>query len=319
MKQDSAGTMRAWRVKKPGSVDGEPLEFITEPIPEPTKGEVRIKVLACGVCRTDLHVTEGDLPVHREGVIPGHEIVGIVDKLGSGVSSELLNSKVGVAWLRHTDGTCKYCLRGDENLCPHSLYTGWDIDGGYAEYTIAPADFLYALPHGYSDSELGPLLCAGIIGYRSLQRAELPAQGVLGIYGFGGSAHLTAQVALAQGARIHVMSRGEDSRDLALRLGAASVQGFYDSPPEKLDSSILFAPVGDGIPQAMRDLDRGGTLAIAGIHLTDIPSLNYVDELFYERQIQSVTSNTRKDGRDFLAEADTHHLKVDVQLSLIHI
>lgn len=317
MGQDSVDMMRAWRVTTPGSVDGEPLEMVQVPIPQPGPGEVRLKVLACGVCRTDLHVTEGDLPVHREHVIPGHEIVGVVDKLGAGVPSALLDQRRGAAWLRHTDGTCKYCQRGNENLCPNSLYTGWDADGGYAEYAVAPADFLYELPTGYSDLQLGPLLCAGIIGYRSLARADLPKDGALGIYGFGGSAHLIAQVALGRGARFHVMSRGAASRKLATQLGASSTQGFYDSPPEKLDAAILFAPVGDVVPNVMEALDRGGTLSIAGIHLTDVPQLNYVNALFYERQIRSVTSNTRQDGREFLSAAQEHHLAVDTHEYLL--
>jgi propanol-preferring alcohol dehydrogenase len=214
-----------------------------------------------------------------------------------------------VAWLRYTDGTCAYCRRGNENLCPNSLYTGWDADGGYAEYTTVPAAFAYQLPASVANVELAPLLCAGIIGYRALLRASLPTRGRLGLYGFGDSAHLVAQVALAQGATVHALTRGEASRRLALELGAASAGGAYDSPPEPLDSAILFAPVGDLVPVAMRALDRGGVLAVAGIHLTDTPPLNYEHELFYEKELRSVTSNTRHDGREFLSLAVRYHVR----------
>ena len=214
-----------------------------------------------------------------------------------------------MAWLRYTDGTCAYCRRGNENLCPNSLYTGWDADGGYAEYTTVPAAFAYRLPADVGDVELAPLLCAGIIGYRALLRAALPAGGRLGLYGFGDSAHLVAQLAVAQGAIVHALTRGEASQRLALALGAASAGGAYDSPPEPLDSAILFAPVGDLVPVAMRALDRGGVLAVAGIHLSDVPRLNYEDELFYEKELRSVTSNTRDNGREFLALALRHHVR----------
>jgi propanol-preferring alcohol dehydrogenase len=299
--------MRSWQVEHPGPINTKPLGFTRRPAPEPDDGELLVRVLACGVCRTDLHVAEGDLPVHRPGVVPGHEVVGEVVVAAGGFA---VGDRVGIAWLRYTCGTCSYCRRGVENLCPNSLYTGWDADGGYAEYATVPADYAYRLPSGYSDAELAPLLCAGIIGYRALARAEVPAGGRLGIYGFGASAHLTAQVAIAQGATVHVLTRGEAARELARELGAASVGGPVDLPPEPLDAAILFAPVGELVLPALAALDRGGTLAIAGIHLSDIPSLNYQDHLFYERQVRSVTSNTRQDGRAFLALADEHKLRV---------
>ena len=279
-------------------------------VPEPRAGELLVAVRACGVCRTDLHVAEGDLAVHRRGVTPGHEVVGEVVALGPGAEGFAVGDRAGIAWLRHTCGRCAYCLRGDENLCPDSRYTGWDADGGYAEFATVPADFAHRLPSGYSDSELAPLLCAGIIGYRSLLRAQLPPGGRLGLYGFGGSAHITAQVALAEGAEVHVMTRGADARELALALGAASAQGAADPPPVKLDAAILFAPVGDLVPPALEALDRGGTLAIAGIHLSDIPTLNYQRHLFQERQVRSVTSNTRADAREFLDFAGRHRIEV---------
>lgn len=304
--------MRAWRVRRPGPMNSRPLEFdFDAPVPTPGPGELLVAVRACGVCRTDLHVTEGDLPVHRAGVTPGHEVVGEVAALGDGVGSAFaVGDRVGIAWLRHTCGHCGYCRRGAENLCPASRYTGWDADGGYADFATVPADFAHRLPDGYSDSELAPLLCAGIIGYRSLLRAELPPGGRLGLYGFGGSAHITAQVALAQGAEVHVMTRGREARGLALELGVASVQGAADPPPVPLDSAIMFAPVGELVLPALEALDRGGTLAVAGIHLSDIPALNYQRHLFQERQIRSVTSNTRADARAFLDFAGRHRIEV---------
>jgi propanol-preferring alcohol dehydrogenase len=291
MTVDSSKTMQAWVVSQPGPIETNPLRYVEKPVPAPAPGELLVQVLACAVCRTDLHVSEGDLPVHREHVTPGHMVVGAVAALGDGVTDYVVGDRAGVAWLRYTDGTCVYCRRGNENLCPNSLYTGWDADGGYAEYTTVPAAFAYRLPADVTDVELAPLLCAGIIGYRALLRASLPEHGRLGLYGFGDSAH------------------GEASQRLALELGAASAGGAYDSPPEPLDSAILFAPVGDIVPVAMRALDRGGILAVAGIHLTDIPSLNYERELFYEKELRSVTSNTRQDGLEFLALAIEYQVR----------
>src|ERR1700748_253776 len=225
-------TMRAWRVRRPGPMDTGPLWQVTSEVPRPEPSELLVAVRACGVCRTDLHVTEGDLPVHREHVTPGHEEVGEVVGVGPDAGGDFsVGDRVGIACLRHTCGVCKYCRRGTENLCPQSRYTGWDADGGYAEFATVPAAFAHHLPSGYTDSELAPLLCAGIIGYRSLLRAELPPGGRLGIYGFGGSAHITAQVALTQGAEVHVMTRGLEAQELALRLGASSAPGGGHPPP----------------------------------------------------------------------------------------
>jgi propanol-preferring alcohol dehydrogenase len=309
MTADNSKTMRAWVVNQPGPIESNPLSYVQKPVPAPAPGELLVRVLACAVCRTDLHVSEGDLPVHREQVTPGHMVVGPVAALGEGVTDYAVGDRVGVAWLRYTDGTCAYCRRGNENLCPNSLYTGWDADGGYAEYTTVPGAFAYRLPADVTAVELAPLMCAGIIGYRALMRSSLPEHGRLGLYGFGDSAHLVAQLALAQGATVHALTRGEASQRLALELGAVSAGGAYDSPPEPLDSAILFAPVGDIVPVAMRALDRGGVLAVAGIHLTDIPPLNYEHELFYEKELRSVTSNTRDDGREFLALALRHQVR----------
>ncbi|MFI6655083.1 zinc-binding alcohol dehydrogenase family protein [Streptomyces sp. NPDC050523] len=301
--------MRAWSVQTPGPVEKGGLRFMEKPVPRPADDELLVHVRACGVCRTDLHVAEGDLPVRRAGVTPGHEVVGVVAGFGSGVRGFETGDRVGVAWLRRTDGTCAYCSRGAENLCPSSRYTGWDADGGYAEYTTVPADFAHRLPGSLGDVALAPLLCAGIIGYRALRRAALPPGGRLGLYGFGGSAHLCAQVALAEGATVHVLTRGAAAQRLALDLGAASARDAYATPPEPLDSAILFAPVGDLVPVALRALDRGGTLAVAGIHLSDTPPLHYESELFYEKQVRSVTSNTRADAREFLALAARHGVR----------
>jgi propanol-preferring alcohol dehydrogenase len=245
-------------------------------------------------------------------VVPGHEVVGVVAALGPGASGFAEGDRVGVAWLRGTDGTCRYCRRGAENLCPSSVYTGWDADGGYAEWCVAPAAYAYHLPVGYGDSEVAPLLCAGIIGYRALRQSALPPGGRLGVYGFGASAHLASQVAIAEGATVHVLTRSATARALALELGAASAGDAYDAPPEPLDAAVLFAPVGDLVPVALSALDRGGTLAVAGIHLSDVPGLNYERHLFYERNLRSVTANTRDDGRAFLALAARHRLRVSV-------
>lgn len=307
----STDLARAWRVLRPGPMSTRPLQPVRELPPRPGAGELLVRVLACAVCRTDLHVAEGDLPVHRLGVVPGHEVVGEVIGSGDGATGEFeAGQRVGIPWLRRTCGRCRYCTRGFENLCPHSEYTGWDADGGYADYATVPAGYAYPMPDGYSDTELAPLLCAGIIGWRALQQANLPPGGRLAIYGYGASAHLTAQVALARGATVHVLTRSPQARKLALALGATSVGGAADPPPQPVDSAILFAPAGELVPSALVALDRGGTLAVAGIHLTDIPVLHYQQHLFQERQIRSVTANTRQDGHDFLGFAATHRLQV---------
>ncbi len=293
----------------PGPV---PVRLIERPRPEPGHGELLIRVLCCGVCRTDLHLAEGDLPPKAPDVTPGHEVVGEVVEAGPGAVRFRPGDRVGVAWLAGTDGSCRYCRRGAENLCPRSVFTGWDIHGGYAEYLVAADAYVHHVPDGFSDAEAAPLLCAGIIGYRALRRAELPPGGRLGIWGFGGSAHLTAQVALAEGAVVHVFTRAAAARDLALGLGAASAQDSFDASPEPLDSAIIFAPAGGVVPAALAALDRGGTLAVAGIHLTDIPVLNYDRHLFQERTLRSVTANTRGDAEEFLRLAQQLRLRVTV-------
>lgn len=295
--------MRAWVVRDPGPIDGGPVVPVERPVPEPGIGEVRVRVRTCGVCRTDLHLAEGDLAPKRGDVVPGHEIVGVVDAVGEGASRFALGERIGVAWLRRTCGTCRFCVRGSENLCLTPRFTGWDDDGGYAEFAVVDERYAYPIPPAFSDEMAAPLLCAGIIGFRALRCAALPSGGRLGIYGFGGSAHLCAQVALADGATVHVMTRSAEARRLALDLGVASVGDTFDAPPEPLDSAILFAPAGEIVPAALSALDRGGTLAVAGIYLSDIPALRYSDHLFQERRITSVTANTRRDGEDFIAVA----------------
>ncbi len=303
--------MKAWVVEHPGPLAAGPLVLVERLDPHPGPGEVRIAVSVCGVCRTDLHLAEGDLPPHRAATVPGHEIVGVVDELGAGARRFALGDRIGIAWLRLTCGVCRFCRRGDENLCLEPRFTGWDDDGGYAEYAVVDERYAYVLPDGYDDDELAPLLCAGIIGFRALRRAALPAGGRLGIYGFGASAHLAAQVALADGATVHVMTRSPAARRLAVSLGAASAGDTYDPPPEPLDAAILFAPAGEIVPAALAALDRGGTLSIAGIYLTDVPGLRYADHLFQERQVRSVTANTRDDGVELLALAARTHLHVE--------
>lgn len=295
--------MKAWWVENPAPIASQPLRFGERPVPEPAGNEIRVRVSTCGICRTDLHLAEGDLLPHRPRTVPGHEVVGVIDAMGPGARRFEPGQRVGIAWLRHTCGRCRFCLRGDENLCLEPRFTGWDADGGFAEWAVVDEDFAYALPDAFDDATAAPLLCAGIIGYRSLRRARLPEGGRLGIYGFGASAHLAAQVAMYEGAEVHVLTRSTDARRLATELGAASVGDAADAPPVPLDAAIMFAPVGDLVPVALRALDRGGRLSIAGIHLTDIPPIVYETDLFQEREVCSVTANTRRDGEEFLALA----------------
>lgn len=300
-------TMRAWvaSAAHPGVIECAEL-----PVPVPEVDEVLVRVRACGVCRTDLHVRDGELPSHREQVVPGHEAVGEVVAGGARVAGPpTVGARVGIPWLRRTCGVCRYCARGQENLCPSSLYTGWDAHGGYAPYATVPAAYAYDLPGGYPDEELAPLLCAGIIGYRALRRAALPPGGCRGIWGFGGSAHLAAQVAMAEGATVHVFTRAATVRALALDLGAASASDSFDPAPEPLDSAIVFAPAGELVPAALELLDRGGIgdrrdppVGRAGPRLLGPPVPG--------RQVRSVTANTRADGEEFLRLADRLPLQV---------
>ncbi|WP_395659617.1 zinc-dependent alcohol dehydrogenase family protein [Nocardioides sp.] len=292
--------MSAWVVDRPGPVSSGPLVAVERAVPEPGPGELLVAVEACGVCRTDLHLAEGDLAPHRPRTVPGHQVVGRVTALGPGTERFVAGDRVGIAWLRSTCGECRWCRAGRENLCPASTYTGWDADGGFAEHAVVPAAYAYALPEEPDPVALAPLLCAGIIGYRALVRAQLPPGGRLGLYGFGSSAHLTAQLALAQGAELYVATRGEPDRRLALELGATWAGGAADPPPVPLDSAIVFAPAGELVPVALRALDRGGTLALAGIHMSEVPAMGYTEHLFLERDLRTVTSNTRRDGEELL-------------------
>ena len=298
---------------EPGPIDSRPLRPVERAVPEPGPGEIRVRVVACGVCRTDLHLAAGELAPRRPGVIPGHEVVGVVDAVGEGAGRFAVGERAGIAWLRHTCGRCRWCRRGAENLCADPRFTGWDDDGGYAEYAVVDEAYAYRLPAEFDDAAAAPLLCAGIVGYRALRRAALPPGGRLGIYGFGASAHLAAQVALAEGATVHVLTRSGDARRHALELGAASAGPADRPPPEPLDSALLFAPAGGIVPLALAALDRGGTLAVAGIHLSDVPPLDYQRHLFQERQLRSVTANTRADGEEFLTLAARLGLRVTTQ------
>jgi len=293
--------MQCWEVRTPGAISGAPLAFGERAAPEPGAGEVLVAVEACGVCRTDLHVAEGDLAQRRARVIPGHEVVGRVAALGNGVATLREGDRVGVAWLHRACGACRFCVRGAENLCLAPRFTGWDVDGGYAERVVADAEFVYALPERAEAAQLAPLLCAGIIGYRAWALCGVARRGArLGIYGFGGSAHIAIQVARHFGNDVFVVSRGERHQQLARESGAAWVGGPGARPPEPLDAAILFAPAGEIVPDALAALDRGGVLAIAGIHLSAIPALDYPAHLFQERVLRSVSANTRGDGRALL-------------------
>jgi propanol-preferring alcohol dehydrogenase len=292
--------MLTWVVDQPGAIDTLPLRRIEREIPVPAATQVRVRISCCGVCRTDLHLATGELAPRRHAVAPGHEVVGVIDEAGSDAARFLLGDRVGVPWLASTDGSCTPCRRGRENLCLAPQFTGWDLDGGYADYCLVDEAFAYRLPDDITDEQAAPLLCAGIIGYRSLLRSDTEPGQALGLYGFGGSAHLTAQVALHLGMRVHVLTRGAHNQELAHKLGVDSVGAATDLPPEPLDGAILFAPAGELIPVALRALAPGGTLAVAGIWLSDIPALRYDTELFHERNLRSVTANTRADGEQFL-------------------
>jgi propanol-preferring alcohol dehydrogenase len=295
--------MLAMQLNRTCPIDEAPLELVDLPTPQPGPRELLVQIEACAICRTDLHVIEGDLPSHKLPVIPGHQVVGRVDVRGEQCQRFRVGDRVGIAWLRHTCGQCRYCLAGRENLCEASRYTGYDADGGFAQYTLVHEDFAYPIPEIFESLEATPLLCAGIIGYRALQRSALPQGGAIALYGFGSSAHIVLQLSKHRGARVLVVTRGAAHRELARQLGADWVGERAEDMPQPVDSAILFAPVGELVPPALTALDKGGTLALAGIYLTDIPSLNYEQTLFYERNLRSVTSNTRNDGQRLLAEA----------------
>jgi alcohol dehydrogenase, propanol-preferring len=294
--------MRAMQLDRPAPVGDSPLHAVERAVPEPGPGQVLVRVGACGICRTDLHIVEGELPPVRLPIVPGHQVVGRVERVGPGVTGHRAGERVGIAWLGHTCGTCAHCANGRENLCERAEFTGYHADGGYADYALARAAFVYAIPDVFDDAEAAPLLCAGIIGYRALRLSRVgPGQRLL-MYGFGSSAHITMQVAIARGVEVSVCTREPAHRALARSLGAAWTGGLADRPPAPAHGAIVFAPAGELVPLALRNLAPGGTLALAGIYMTAVPSLDYAD-LYRERTLTTVTANTRDDGRELLAEA----------------
>lgn len=309
--------MKACVLEKNSAVENFPLELRQVSIPIPKAKEVLIKVSACGICRTDLHVVEGELAPRRSPVIPGHQVVGTVEEIGESVEGFSLGERVGAAWLHQTCGKCPYCLKGRENLCENAEFTGWTRDGGFAEFITAPADFVYPLPEGFSDTQAAPLLCAGIIGYRALKLTNLREQdwsgARLGIYGFGAAGHVCIQLARSRGADVFVATRDrERHRKLAEELGAVWVGDTFDTPPQKLDAAIIFAPAGEIVPAALKALDKGGALVLGGIYMSPIPEFEY-NLIYGERIIRSVANNTRRDGREFLREAAAIPVKTSVR------
>jgi len=296
--------MKAMLLEKIGPIESSPLKLVEVSDPQPARGQVRLKVRCCAICRTDLHVIEGELPRRKLPVVPGHQIVGVVDAVGEGCVRLQPGRRVGVAWLRDTCGRCRFCLAGRENLCESQRFTGYHEDGGYAEYALVNEDFAYEVPDAFEDAAAAPLLCAGIVGYRALKRSNLPDGGRLAIYGFGSSAHVVMQIAQARGCKVYVVTRGESHRELARRMGAAWVGENAADMGAKVDSAIIFAPAGELVPHALGALEKGGTLALAGIYMTPVPTLDHEKHVFYERDIRSVTANTRQDGRELLAEAE---------------
>jgi alcohol dehydrogenase, propanol-preferring len=295
--------LQALVLSAPAPIELAPLRRESRPVPSPEGDEILVRVHACGVCRTDLHIVEGELPLVRSPIVPGHQVVGHVERMGPDARRFRIGERVGLAWLRRTCGDCVPCRSARENLCESAVFTGYHADGGFADYAVAPEGFAYAIPPVFGDAEAAPLLCAGIIGYRALKRSAVAAGGRLGIFGFGSSAHVTLQVARARGVDVYVCTREASHRELALRLGATWVGAIGDATPVKLDGAILFAPAGDLVPIALRSLDRGGTLALAGIYMTPVPALEYERDLFHERSLTSVTANTRADGEELMAEA----------------
>jgi alcohol dehydrogenase, propanol-preferring len=309
--------MKAWILDKPSPVSDHPLHLSDRAVPRPSNDELLLRVAACGICRTDLHVVEGDLPVRRSHVIPGHQIVGSVVALGSSVEGFDIGDRVGVAWLNRTCGVCEFCVAGRENLCDEAMFTGWSVDGGYAEYALAHAAFTYALPDSFNNLQAAPLLCAGIIGYRCLRLTGLTNDqwngARLGLYGFGAAGHVCIQLARARGAEVYVCTRDRERHQaLASELGATWVGDTFAQPPVKLDASIVFAPAGEIVPVALKAIRKGGTVVLGGIHMSPIPSFDY-SLIYGERLVRSVANNTRADGREFLIEAARIPVQTHVQ------
>jgi alcohol dehydrogenase, propanol-preferring len=294
--------MKACLLHSPAPVETNPLEFADAPDPKPGAGEILVRVKMCGVCRTDLHVVEGELPPRKSPVIPGHQVVGVVEKLGDGAKRFPIGARVGIPWLHSADQTCEFCRAGMENLCDHPTFTGYSVDGGYAEYAVAPEQFVYLIPETFSDEQAAPLLCAGIIGFRSLRLTGIKRGGRLAFYGFGSAAHIAIQVARHWSIEVYACTRGAKHQQLALQLGAVWAGDGTDEPPAKLDAAIIFAPAGELVPPALGALKKGGVLVLGGIHMSPIPSFDY-NLLYQERVIRSVANNTREDGEDFLRVA----------------
>jgi propanol-preferring alcohol dehydrogenase len=303
--------MKACVLRSPAPVESNPLEFADVPRPEPAAGEVLVRVSVCGVCRTDLHVIEGELPPRKSPVIPGHQIVGVVEKAGEGANRFAVGARVGIPWLHSTDQTCEYCRAGAENLCDHPTFTGYTVNGGYSEYTVAAEQFVYPIPESFHDRQAAPLLCAGIIGFRCLRLSGIQRGGRLAFYGFGSAAYIAIQVARHWGVDVYACTRGKEHQQLALEMGAVWAGEAADDPPQKLDAAIIFAPAGELVPPALRALKKGGILVLGGIHMSPIPQLDY-DWLYEERVIRSVANNTRKDGEDFLRVAAEIPVKTQV-------
>src|SRR5439155_11745936 len=295
--------MRAMVLEKQGPIESSPLMWREMPDPLPGPGEVRLRVSCCAICRTDLHIIEGDLPMQKRPVIPGHQIVGVIDQLGPSCLHLRVGQRIGVAWLRHTCGVCRFCTQGRENLCESSRYTGYHTDGGYAEFATVPEAFAYDIPQRFDDVHAAPLLCAGIIGYRAMLRSGLRDGQKLALFGFGSSAHVVLQIARALGCEVYVVTRAKSHQELARELGAAWAGDDATRMPAKPQAAIVFAPAGEVVLPALETLDRGGTVALAGVHMLPIPQLDYDTHLFQERDIHPVIANTREGGRNLLAES----------------
>jgi propanol-preferring alcohol dehydrogenase len=305
--------MKAMLLKAPRPIEEKPLVEAEVEKPTPGPKEVRLKILACGICHTDLHIVEGELSSMKLPVIPGHQIVGVVESTGRNVTRFKVGNKVGVAWLNSTCGKCEFCLKGKENLCEKVRFTGYDVNGGYTEYTTVSQDFAYSIPKEFSDIEAAPLLCAGVIGFRALRLSEIERGGRLGLFGFGASAHIVIQIAKHWSCQVYVFTRSEEHRKLARELGAVWAGGAEDTPPAKVQSAIIFAPAGRLVLDALRVLEKGGTLALAGIYMTTIPEMDYHEHLYYEKTVRSVANSTRKDAEDLLKLAGEIPIHAEVQ------
>jgi len=288
------------RLDQPEVIENHPLNLVEMDQPKIKPDEILVKIKVCGICHTDLHTVEGEMELPRKPLVPGHQVVGVVEEIGEEVNRFKPGDRVGMAWLHHTCGKCKYCREGKENLCENALFTGYHVDGGYAQYTVVSQDFAYPIPQNFSDHEAAPLLCAGIIGYRALKLSEIRPKGRLGLFGFGASAHVAIQVAIHWGCEVFVFTRSQEHRKLAESLGAVWTGEAKDQVPKKLDYAIIFAPKGELVLDALNALDRGGTLALAGIYMTPMPQMDYLKYLYFERTIRSVTASTRKDGEELL-------------------